>query len=270
MEANRILSSSLLDLVFDNRNKEYGAYELRVTYPERIKRALIFVFIFLLLIIAGTLLASKLKPSSSVALITKEFELQQVQEEEKPPPVVPPPPRQEPPQQIEMKQFTPPVIVDDDKVEEPPPAQPDLSDVKIDIKNQEGIPDDGIVKPGELDGNKGIIEESKTKSDEPFRSVEVEAKFEGDWSRFLLKNLRGEIPVGNGAAVGKYRVAIEFVVDVDGSVSNIKPVSNNGYGMEEEAVRVLKKAAKWRPGIQNGIPVKAYHTQIIVFDVQEN
>jgi protein TonB len=267
MEANRILSSSLLDLVFDNRNKEYGAYELRVTYPERIKRALIFVFIFLLLIIAGTLLASKLKSSSSVAVIKKEFELQQI-EDEKPPPVIPPPPKQIPPQQIEMRQFTAPVLVEN--VEEPPPAQEELNNVKIDIKNEDGLKDDRIITPGELDGNKGIIEESKTKSDEPFRSVEVEAKFEGDWSRFLLKNLRPDVPVENGAAVGKYRVAIEFVVDVDGSVSNIKPVSNNGYGMEDEAVRVLKKAAKWRPGIQNGIPVKAYHTQIIVFDVQGN
>jgi protein TonB len=267
MEANRILSSSLLDLVFDNRNKEYGAYYLRATYPQRIKRALIFVFIFLLLIIAGTLLASKLTPSASTDLIVNDFVLQQVQEE-KPPPVVTPPPRQEPPEQIAMKQFTAPILVD--QVDEPPPAQDELSDVKIDIKNQDGIPEDGIVKPQDLDVGKGIIEDSKHKDEGPIRFVEVEAKFEGDWSRFLLKNLRPDVPINNGAAVGKYRVAIEFVVDVDGSVSNIKPVSNNGYGMEEEAVRVLKKADKWRPGIQNGIAVKAYHTQIIIFDVQEN
>ena len=60
---------------------------------------------------------------------------------------------------------------------------------------------------------------------------------------------------------------IQFVVDVEGNVSDIKPLTNHGYGLEQEAVRVLKKAAKWEPAIQNGVKVKAYRKQVITFQV---
>ena len=55
MEVNKILSANILDLVFDNRNKEYGAYELRVTYPERVKKSMIIVFIIAAAAVGGLL-----------------------------------------------------------------------------------------------------------------------------------------------------------------------------------------------------------------------
>ncbi len=57
------------------------------------------------------------------------------------------------------------------------------------------------------------------------------------------------------------------MVDTEGNVSDIKPLTNHGYGLEEEAIRVLKKAAKWEPAIQNGINVKAYRKQVIILGV---
>jgi protein TonB len=106
-------------------------------------------------------------------------------------------------------------------------------------------------------------------SDAPRMNVEVPAKFVGNWQNFLRKNLNAEIPVNNGAGPGRYSVVVQFVVDKEGNVSEIKPLTNHGYGVEEEAVRVLKKATKWEPAIQNGYPVKAYHRQIITFEVVE-
>ena len=66
---------------------------------------------------------------------------------------------------------------------------------------------------------------------------------------------------------GYYTVVVQFVVDIDGRISDIKPLTKHGYGLEEEAVRVLRKATKWEPGIQNGYPVKSYRKQPITFRV---
>ena len=85
--------------------------------------------------------------------------------------------------------------------------------------------------------------------------------------KFLLRNLNPEVPVDNDAPEGIYTVLMQFLVDIDGSISDIKPLTNHGYGLEEEAIRVLKKATRWEPAIQNGRPVKAYCKQPITFQV---
>ena len=85
--------------------------------------------------------------------------------------------------------------------------------------------------------------------------------------KFLLKNLNPQTPIDNEAPSGNYTVLIQFVVDIDGTVSDIKALTNLGYGLEQEAIRVLKKAAKWKPAIQDGRQVKAYRKQAITFQV---
>ena len=82
-----------------------------------------------------------------------------------------------------------------------------------------------------------------------------------------MRNLNAQTPVDNDAPVGVYKVLIQFVVDVDGTVSDLKPLTNLGYGLEQEATRVLKKAKNWEPAIQNGRQVKAYRIQAITFQV---
>ncbi|MFT3679695.1 MAG: energy transducer TonB [Ferruginibacter sp.] len=101
-----------------------------------------------------------------------------------------------------------------------------------------------------------------------FTKVETEAEFPGGleaWKKFLEKNLNAGVPVSNDAPAGKYAVTAIFIVDTDGSVSNIKPETKLGYGMEEEVVRVLQKSGKWTPAIFKGKPVKAYRRQPITF-----
>ena len=93
-------------------------------------------------------------------------------------------------------------------------------------------------------------------------------KFNGNWRAFLERNLNAEVPLNNNAPAGRYSVVIQFVVDKNGNVSDITALTSHGYGMEEEAIRVLRKAAKWEPAIQNGNQVKAYRRQPITFDVQ--
>ncbi len=273
MEANKILSSDLLDLVFEGRNKEYGAYQLRKTYNKRIITALIITASVALLALLGSFILSKFEASDDSKLDIKEVTLESIKEEEKvvePPP--PPPPKPPDPPKIEMEKFTPPKIVKDEEVQEPPPAQEELKEAKIDVVSQEGIKDEGIVAPSVIDDGKGVVEEKKVEDENKiFEKVEIEASFkggEGAWSKYLTRNLRPEVPVENGAPEGTYTVIVQFVVSKDGSLSDVRALTKHGYGLEEEAVRVIKKGPAWVPAVQNGRSVNAFRKQPITFQVQ--
>jgi protein TonB len=270
MQTNKILSAKLIDLIFDGRNKDYGAYELRNTYSRRIKKAMLVTFSVAAVAIGGVAFANSFKKHETRYKINDVVMLTDVEDIKKPEPIPEPERRQEEPQ-VQTQKLTLPEIVPDEEVTEPLPSQDDLIDAKIDSKTTEGIPDDGTVKgPQAIGDTKGIIENKVDKeSDEPRMIVEVQASFVGDWKKFLLKNLNPDVPVNNSAPAGSYTILIQFVVDKEGNVSDIKPLTSHGYGMEEEAVRVLKKATKWEPAIQNGYPVKAYRRQAITFMVME-
>ena len=272
MEANKILSADILDLVFEGRNKEYGAYYLRKTYNKRIIMALVITGSIMLLALLGSVLASTLKGKDDNSLKIREVTIQDIkQEEEKAEPPPPPPPKPPDPPKIEMAKFTPPKIVKDEEVQEPPPEQKELEEVKIDVKQQEGIKDEGIVAPSAIDEGKGIVEEKKEDENKIFEKVEIEASFKGGesaWRKYLERNLNPSTPVDNGAPEGLYTVYVQFVVSKDGSISDVKALTNHGYGMEAESVRVIKKGPSWTPAIQNGRSVNAYRKQPITFQVQ--
>jgi protein TonB len=267
MDTNKILSADLLDLIFDDRNKAYGAYDLRKTYSTRIKKSLLITVSVVGLAFTGAALVSNAKKDSINQYIIPDVLIATIPDEKLPIPE--PEIRQpEPEPETRTEQLTNMDIVKDEDVLEPPPTQDDLADAKIDVKKQDGVIDDGTVIPDKpLDDGKGIIDVPKNTEPDIFEKVEIDAKFAGNWEKFLTRNLNPNTPVDNGAAPGNYVVLVQFVVDVDGSVSQIKPISNVGYGMEEEAVRVLRKAEKWVPAIQNGRQVKAWRTQKIVFQV---
>ncbi len=272
MEANKILSSDVLDILFEDRNKAYGAYELRKTYNKRITRALLITFGLALILFLSAFLAQRASASDDQKVIAQDVtleEIKQEQKEEPPPPPPPPPPPVEPPK-VEMTKFTPPIIKKDEEVkkEEIPPEVDKLEDTKIDIMNQAGIKDVGIAAPV-VDEGKKIVEAPKEDENKVFTKVEIEASFVGDWTKFLQRNLNGDVAVNNGAPPGTYQVVIQFIVDKAGNVSNVQPLTKLGYGLEDEAMRVIKKAPKWNPAVQNGRQVKAYRKQPITFLVQE-
>lgn len=275
MDANKILQTDFLDLLFEGRNKAYGAYELRKTYNRRITIAMLLTAGLLLFIFLSSFLANTLAESSA-KMEVKDVVLENIQqEEEKPEPPPPPPPKQEPPPKVEMTKFTPPVIVKDEEVkkEDIPPEVEKLEDTKIDVISQEGIKDAGIAAPV-VDEGKAVVEAPKdeTNYDQTFTKVEVEASFkggEGAWRKYLERNLNASAPVDNGANPGSYTVVVQFIVDKEGNISDVKALSSHGYGMEDEAVRVIKRGPKWEPAIQNGRQVKAYRKQPITFVVSE-
>jgi hypothetical protein len=101
---------------------------------------------------------------------------------------------------------------------------------------------------------------------------EREAEFPGgnaEWKLFLEHNLKPDVPVNKGAPVGQYTIVVQFVVNADGSVDQIKSLTHFGYGMEEEVERMLKHSPRWVPAQQYGRKVNAYRKQPVTFAVSK-
>jgi len=268
MQTNEILSASLIDIVFDGRNKDYGAYELRKNYSGRIGRAMLVVSVIVAMAFGGVILGNSVRKPKGPYVMGPEHVIIPIDRPKPKAPEIQKPKKQEVP--VKTEKFINIQIVDKPKVD-PPPTVDDLSKAIPGTEKRPGADIDSIdVPPVKYPGeDKGIIELPK-KSDDPVTLVDVEACFcNGNWKKFLEKNLRAEVPVDNGAPFGTYSVIIQFVVDLDGTVSDIKALTDHGYGMEEEALRVIRKTAKWTPGIYHGFPVKSYRKQVITFQVVE-
>ncbi|GAB3005891.1 energy transducer TonB [Niabella terrae] len=274
METNNILQADLLDLVFDGRNKSYGAYELRRSYNRRLVKAMVTTLTTGLALAGLIVVKTSMAGNENLPIRLDGITLVDIQPEapepEPLPPLPPPPAPSVVPPVLETLQFTKPVLTDE--VITPPPTQKDLAETRIGTFDQEGVRGlDIVVPPNDLDGNRGLIVRTVPQDKEPliFTDVQIQATYIGDWKRFLERNLSGEVPIENGAIPGTYTVIIQFVVDVNGQVSQIQPLTRIGYGMEQEAMRVIRRSGKWKPAIQNGIEVKALRKQPVTFLVQE-
>lgn len=275
MDVNKIQSADILDILFDGRNKEYGAYDLRKTYNKRMIKALVGTILIILLAVLGNLLANS-SSSSKTELIVQDVSLENVQQEEKKPepPPPPPPPKQEPPK-VEITKFTPPKIVKDEEVKEEDEIKEveKLEDTKIGTINQEGAKDEGIVAPP-VESGTGVVEAPKKEEDydKIFTVVQIPAEFPGGlpaWAKYLERNLNRDLPVENGAPPGKYTVVVSFIVAKDGKISDVVAENDPGYGTKNEAIRVITRGPSWKPAVQNGRNVIYRHKQSITFMVSE-
>ncbi len=115
MEVNKILNADILDIIFEGRNKEYGAYDLRKTYNKRLVKAIVGTAIVILLLFLGYFVSNINGSGTKKNLVVEDVQLEDVKEEKKNEPPPPPPPKVEPPK-VEMAKFTPPKIVPYDKV----------------------------------------------------------------------------------------------------------------------------------------------------------
>ena len=275
MELNKILTADFLDILFEGRDKEYGAYNLRKTYNNRLRFALIGTVSLCILLIVGSLLANSVKKKQGEILVQDVSleNMQQDKEKPPPPPPPPPPPKQEPPK-VEITKFTPPKIVKDEEVkpEEEIKEVEKLEDTKIGTINQEGEKDQGVVAPV-VEKTTGVVEAPKEEDyDKVFTVVQIPAEFPGGlpaWQKYLERNLNRDLPVENGAPPGKYTVYVTFIVDKSGGISDVQAENDPGYGTKDEAMRVIKKGPAWKPAVQNGRNVIYRHKQGITFVVSE-
>jgi periplasmic protein TonB len=271
MEITKIPQADILDIIFDGRNKEYGAYDLRKSYNRRLTKSLALTGSVCLLLIGSYVVAGKMDKSHIVRpQISDVIELAEVHAKEKPIEIPPPAPKL-PPQQVATKIFAIPKIVPKDQVkpDEVPPNNDELDKVKIGTVNQNGNPDGDIVAPPAGTGT-GVTEApvQKENVDEIFRKVEIESYYAPGpeaWKRLIGKNFNPDKAIEAGLT-GTVTVVVQFIVDLDGNVSDIEAVSGPEE-LRQEAIRVIKKSGRWEPAIQNGRKVKSYKKQPITVQV---
>ena len=270
MEINKILSADVLDIIFDGKNKQYGAYELRKTYNKRLTKSIIITVALVLLAFLGTVLSTAMSKSNSEVIEVLDTQMADVKKNDAPPP----PPKAPPPPEINQVKFTPPKIVKDEEVKEDEKIEEIKEDQVISTKTVESENKNAIVQAPVEDKGTKIVEAPKADDeDKVFTKVENEATFPGGqqaWVRYLQKNLNANAPVDNGASPGTYQVIVKFIVSKDGSISDVQAETKHGYGMEDEAVKIIKRGPKWTPALQNGRNVNAYRRQPITFVVEEN
>jgi len=277
MENSTILTADVLDIIFEGRNKDYGAYDLRKTYNRRLVKSLLMMGSLCILLFTGYLASGFFgKKSDAKIVLADDIELKNIKQPEKEPEVQPPPPPKPPePPKVEMAKFTPPRIVKDDEVkpDEKPPEVEKLEDTKIGNMNQEGVKDDGIVAPPADNPGTGVIETPKKEEedwDKTFTKVEIPSEYPGGaaaWQRFLHRNLNYPQDAQDNGIQGT--VVVQFVVDKEGNVSEVTAISGP-QELRPEAIRVIKKSGKWTPAIQNGRQVKSYKSQPVGFRLNDS
>lgn len=273
METNKILGADFLDILFEGKNKEYGAYELRKTYNRRIRTSLLVTIGLVIVLFLASFIAKKMEEKeAAVPMVVKDLELEQVKPDEPPPPP-PPPPKLPPPPPIKTIQFTPPKVVKDEEVIKPPPEVKELEEAKVDVKTVEGEKDLGVVAPPIEDAGKAIEAPPAKEEDEDkvFTKVEIEASFpggEGAWRNYVSKAINNNIDeLTEAGESGQCRV--RFIVDKEGNVSDVEAITMKGTKLAEVAVNAIRKGPKWKPAQQNGRFVKAFREQPIQFKIEE-
>lgn len=270
MDINKILKSDYLDIVFEGRNKNYGGYDLRRRYADRMKKSGLVIVALCLIGFGYNVFANRAKKADAPPPPPIEVTLAEPPpiDEKAPPP--PPPPSEPPPPVKPTVQFTPPEIKKDEEVkeDEKPAEQKDLKDAAAGITTQAGDIngiDPGIIdKPGE---GSGLVE--KTVEPEIFKVVEQNPEFPGGEAalyKYLNENVRYPEKATNANQQGTVRV--KFVVNEDGSISQVSVGRELGFGMDEEAKRVVAGMPRWKPGRNNGKAVKVYFQVPIKFVLQ--
>jgi len=272
-----IYDKEWLDVIFESRNKTYGAYELRRMSASATNKALVSVLFFVLLAV-GSKFAYDQIPSNNApslsndrAIITTVDLLEEQEKEDKkedplPPAVdVPQQIAQDPPAQ-ELVRFPEAVVVDSRKVTENLATQDDLkgnkTPARISLRPAAG---GAYVTKGEFGPAKklGAITGVENGGEQGMTNVEIFDRVEvmptpvdgmKGFVEWVAKNYQFPQSAIDQGVQGV--VEVSFVVEVDGSLTDIKVKRDMGYNTGEEAIKLLKKAKKWNPGIQNGRPVR--------------
>lgn len=281
-----LTSKEWRDIVFANKNKEFGAYDLRAKSDRRHNLAVIYTLIGLVIVVflifgyskysdyqaeKAALEAKEKAEKMSQAILeqveeTPEEDEPEEQKFEQPEVVVPE-------EVLATVQVTQIAIVDADKVKN---EVMDMETQKEDntargVVNQEGSDD--------ADKFKAVQEQVVVKEPEPvvekpkeetiFVGVEQPAEFPGGpaaMMKWLNNNMRYPEAAQQNDIQGK--VVVNFVVEKDGSIAQVKIAKGVDKDLDREAVRVVKKMPKWQPGKNNGVPVRSYFNLPVTFRLQ--
>lgn len=268
-------SSDWCDIVFTGKNKAYGAYALRQSSSKRHILAFLVVLIFVG-VVAGlpSLLKAVNPPKEYIQNVTGVYTVGQLNEPEPEEQILEPSATPPLPPIMDSQKFTPPAITADDMVKESEEllsqevlnsSRAPISIATVDNGNTEGVDIAEIRKE-----QREIINQAPQEPNRIPDYVEVMPQFPGGNSelmRYLAANIKyPTIAVENGI---EGRVVLKFVVDKNGSISNIQVISTLDPSCDKEAMRVIKGMPKWIPGMQNGYPVAVYFTVPVLFKLQK-
>ncbi|MBC6991392.1 energy transducer TonB [Hymenobacter jejuensis] len=275
MDNAQLATASFDDIVFEGRNKAYGAYVLRRLYSSHITRALLIAVALFALFVSFPLIARMFSPKEDVQA-AKNLKVNELMEappldETKPPPPPPPPEAPPPPPpKLSTIKFVPPVVKKDEEVrkQEEIPDQEELKDKVVATETVKGNTDN----PADLnglesgDGNKVVEEVVENKV---YTYVEQMPTPPGGMEallQYIGKNIKYPAMALRNQVEGKVFVA--FVVGPDGAISNVTVQKGIGGGCDEEAVRVIKGLPRWTPGKQNGRAVSVSFTVPVTFAIK--
>ena len=265
-EDNAYKSNLTLDeIVFENRNKAYGAYDLRTSYRSVLTKSFILGTILFLVAAITPFVIMKIKQMNAkeatevnanlIDILPEEPIIEEVVEDEPPPP---PPPKEEEPQQ-EVIQNVVPEPVKAPKVETPPPPITEQLKTTTGLVNQEGVKTPSYTPPPPPPGpTKSTTVEVKPQVSETQVYTEVEqlAEFPGGINSFRSKvNSSFDTSVMDGDE-GTVKTEVTFVVERDGSITDVKANGSN-KDFNAEAIRTVKSIKnKWAPAKINGQSVR--------------
>lgn len=260
MDTNHTSSESFNDLIFENRNKEYGAYAIRKSYNDNLSKALFSAASLCGIIVFAAFLFTKNNDNGpdmkgQLPLLDSISIFMDVTPIEKP--------------DVKIKKI--------DVPEEIVPKSDNLnlmaSDDKKDVLekgNEEVI----IVKGGKTDGLDSIPAEIGIKTENPAPTLPIAAtafadqmpEFSGNLFKYLRDNLKYPREAIENYTSGT--VVLQFVVEKDGSIDNIKILNPVADGCTEEAMRVVKSMPKWMPGKNHGEPVRVLFNLPVKFTIK--
>jgi protein TonB len=232
---------TLNEILFKNRNKEYGSYFLRKKYNKYVAVSMGITLIFTGILFSYPIVAAYVNKTNPTNDYNKEIsvEILNIPKDV----YVPPPP---PVQSIEIKvpKFRAPIVVDED-VENTMESQDNLST----------LPNNSLTET-EIVVNEKPVEQVITQPVEtvPIFIVVEEQPFLNGMYEFLSQNIKYPEEAKELGIQGK--VFVTFVVEKDGTIADVKILRGIGGGCDEEAVRVVKSMPKWNPGKQRGEAVR--------------
>lgn len=248
-----LLKRQWIDIVFEGRNKAYGAYELRKENPKTTLRSLAIGAVIFGLAVSAPLIISLIPEGTEDTSLDQKIVTIKLPPKEKPPENLPPPPPP-PPKQDQVKFVKPEVAKTEEIVEEIVKIE-EIKDKKLGAETIKGDPDAPLsVEP--VGTGPSVVEEDNNIYNTA--GIEVKPDFPGGlekFYKFIGKNF--QVPEEDGL---KGKIFVTFVVEKDGSLTDIKVIRDIGYGTGKEAIRVLKSCPRWNPGEQNGKKVRVLYS----------
>jgi periplasmic protein TonB len=261
MEVKSEKVQSLDEIVFENRNKEYGAYQLRKAYNTNVMKALSAAAILVAFVVVGPLIRSYASPETSITVLYGPNEVTKIATNTPPPP----PPVKNPDmdqKQVKAAIFTAPQVVDSVAVGQ-------------EIATNDQImsqPNDVEINPNEVFAK--VVDEEKI-IDEPAPIIHVFVEEMPEYPggeealRIELAKMTVYPRLAQEAGI-EGKVFVRFVVTEKGAVEQVSIARKVDPLLDEEAVRVVKLLSKWKPGKQGGNPVNVWYTVPITFQLQKN